>query len=226
MKKVFYLVLVMILAISMIACGNNGSAVESESRQEPAQNASDTPRTQDPVNVGEEDTDPSTSAENPNTPVQNSVENSGKPSIAGISLGDSVSKVEMILGENYENTLHEEMGHFGEAYFVREYEGISFIIGKDSQKVLEIDVTSDEYETWLGDKIGDSAGDVLAKYREKYTEPETIHSDGKLLGWFELGDGLVIIFDFDKDDQMIINTEINDDSKVELIKLADMRYMD
>jgi len=91
---------------------------------------------------------------------------------------------------------------------------------------LEIELTSTKYETWLGDRIGHAAEEVLTKYRKKYTEPETIHSDGKLEGWFDLGKGIVLIFDFNKDDNMIVNTDITPDSKVELIKLTKMQYLD
>ena len=66
----------------------------------------------------------------------------------------------------------------------------------------------------------------MSKYRKLYTEPETIHSDGKLEGWFDVGDGMVLIFDFNKDDNMIINVDISLDSKVELIKLTKMMYLD
>ena len=111
---------------------------------------------------------------------------------------------------------------------MRDYDdgGISFTIGKDSNKVLEIDLTSDKYETWLGDKIGVTADEVLTKYRKEFTEPESIHTGEKLEGWFDVGDGLLIIFDFDKDDNMIINKDITSDSKVELIRLTKMMYMD
>jgi len=230
MKRLIYLILVIMISASVIACADNRPAVENEKHQEAGQNTSDTPKTQDPDYEGKDDTDPNSSAHNeaedPNTPVQHSVESSEKPSIVGISLGDPVYKVEMILGKNYVETLCEEMGHFNEPYYLREYEGISFIIGKDTQEVLEIEVTSDKYETWLGDKVGDKADVVLSQYRQRFTEPESIHGGGKLEGWFELGDGLVLIFDFDKDDGMIINPEITEDSKVEVIKLTDMKYMD
>ena len=229
MKKIVYLVFVMMITVSMLACDNNSHAVENERHQENVQ-AFDTPGMENPDYEGKYDKDPGTAAHNEaedsNTLIQNRTEDSSKPSIAGISLGDPVSKVEMILGKDYEEALHEEMGHFDELYYLRKYEGISLIIGKDSQKVLEIDVTSDKYETWLGDKVGYTAGVIFPKYREKYTEPESIHTGSKLEGWFELGDGLVLIFDFDKDDGMIVNSDITEDSKVELIKLANMRYID
>ena len=56
----------------------------------------------------------------------------------------------------------------------------------------------------------------MTKYRKEFTEPESIHTGEKLEGWFDVGDGLLIIFDFDKDDNMIINKDITSDSKVDL----------
>jgi len=153
--------------------------------------------------------------------------NENLPSIAGVCLDDAAEIVDMILGDDYEQTFSEIEGHFGEPYYIRNYnDGLSILIGQNSGKVLEIELTSTNYETWQGDKIGDTADKVLSKYREKYTEPETIHSDGKLEGWFDIGNGIILIFDFDKDDNMIVNKDITPDSKVELIKLTKMQYLD
>jgi len=158
---------------------------------------------------------------------ENNAANENLPSIAGICLDDAAEIVDMVLGEDYEETFSEIEGHFGESYYMRDYkDGLSLIIGKDTGKVLEIELTSTKYKTWLGDQIGDTADKVLSKYREKYAEPETIHSDGKLEGWFDVGDGIILIFDFNKDDNMIINKNISPDSKVELIKLTKMQYLD
>lgn len=153
--------------------------------------------------------------------------NENLPSIAGVCLDDAAEIVDMILGDDYEQTFSEIEGHFGEPYYIRNYnDGLSILIGQNSGKVLEIELTSTNYETWQGDKIGDTADKVLSKYREKYTEPETIHSDGKLEGWFDIGNGIILIFDFNKDDNMIVNKDIAPDSKVELIKLTKMQYLD
>jgi hypothetical protein len=236
MKKTISIILAITLVVFLVtACGQRDAAVEREGDLKPSENAAEAPvhnKAEDPQTPVEDDEieDPNSpvqsEAEDPDMPVQSSPGIPEVPSIAGISLGDSIKKVEMIFGENYKDTLYEEFGHFGEPYYVREYDGISLIIGKDSEKVLEIDVLSDKYETWLGDKIGDAADVVLPKYREKFTEPVSIHDGSTLEGWFELGDGLLLIFDFDKDDEMIINPEITSDSKVEVIKLTHMAYMD
>jgi len=161
------------------------------------------------------------------SPEQNNLGNESLPSIAGICLDDAAEIVEMILGNEYEESFSDIEGHFGEPYYIRTYnDGLSIIIGQNSGKVLEIELTSTEYETWLGDRIGDTAEEVLSKYRKKYTEPETIHSDGKLEGWFNVGNGIILIFDFNKEDNMIVNTDISPVSKVELIKLTKMQYLD
>lgn len=148
--------------------------------------------------------------------------------IAGISLGDSRDKVREILGDEYEETFQEEGGYFGESYYTWDYnkKGISFIIGKDSEKVLEIELTGGELSTNMGDNVGDTAKKVLEKYRAKFKEPISIHTDEKLAGWFDLGDTLLLIFDFDKDDGTPVNNNIQPDSKVEMIKLTSSMFMD
>jgi hypothetical protein len=151
-----------------------------------------------------------------------------KIGIAGISLGDSKDKVKEYLGDDYKEIYQEEGGYFGEAYYVWDYsnKGITFIIGKDSGKVLEIELTGGELSTNMGDKVGDTAKDILEKYRAKYKEPTSIHTNEKLEGWFDLGDTLLIIFDFDKDDGSLVNGKIQPDSKVEMIKLTSSMFLD
>ena len=203
LRNIIFVILVTLLALSLLACGNdNKGAIDSSHSNEPSQ-----------------------------TIVETSNENNDNtedvPSIAGICLDDTKEKIDKVLGKDYKETFSEVEGHFGEPYYLREYiDGISLIIGKNSRKVLEIELVSGNYQTWLGDNIGDTAGDVLSKYREKYAEPKSIHSDEKLEGWFDVGDGILIIFDFNKDDDTITNVDISPDSKVELIKLTKMQYMD
>lgn len=161
------------------------------------------------------------------SPEQEGTINEDLPSLAGICLDDAAEIVDMILGDEYEESISEIEGHFGEPYYIRDYkDGLSIIIGQNSGKVLEIELSSTKYETWLGDKIGDTAEKVLSKYREKFTEPESIHTGGKLEGWFNVGSGIILIFDFNKEDNMIVNTDIKPDSQVELIKLTKMQYLD
>lgn len=151
------------------------------------------------------------------------------PSIGGIHLGDSATQVTEVLGDDYEETFHEEGGHFGESYYLWDYkEGIELIIGKESGKVMQIDVTTSGMETDMGVKVGDQVTTAIGKYQEKYTEPESIHSGEKLEGWFEVGEGekALVIFDVDKDNDTIVNSEITSDMKVEMIRLVYSKYID
>lgn len=85
---------------------------------------------------------------------ENNAANENLPSIAGICLDDAAEIVDMILGEDYEETFSEIEGHFGESYYMRDYkDGLSLIIGKDTGKVLEIELTSTKYKTWLGTRL-------------------------------------------------------------------------
>ncbi|MGI6514459.1 MAG: hypothetical protein ACOX3D_08955 [Syntrophomonadales bacterium] len=149
------------------------------------------------------------------------------PNIGGIHLGDTRTQVTDILGSDYEEIFEEEGGHFGEPYYILDYrEGIKLIIGQDSGKVMQIDVTTPGMATDMGVNVGDQAADAIAKYREKYSEPESIHSGEKLVGWFEVGEGALVILDVDRNDDTIVNPEITPDMEVEMIRLVYSRYID
>lgn len=155
--------------------------------------------------------------ENEDQPQQNN----GKPSIAGISLGDSKETVQNKLGEEYKVTYYDEAGHYPELFYVWEYEyGITVYIGKVSEKVLEIRSTAIGTETNLGIKVGDNAELVLDTYREKYTEPESIHGVGKLIGIFKVEEGTAMIFDFNIEDGIANPGEINSNDILEQIILT------
>lgn len=51
------------------------------------------------------------------------------------------------LGDDYKETYQEEGGYFGESYYIWDYssKGITFIIGKDSGMVLEIELTGKDH---------------------------------------------------------------------------------
>ena len=218
MKKVLIAVLVVLLSITLISCGHNESPqTDSNGLEEPGNGLETTESDgKDIEDVEDEE-------------IENEILLSKEPSIAGICLGDSFEKVVDILGTDYEEVYYnEDTYYYGEPTYLREYGNgeISLVVGDESEAVLEIDVTSDKYETWLGDKVGITADEVLPKYRKHFTEPKSIHTDEKLEGWFDVNDGTLIIFDFDKDDGMIINVDITPDSKVELIKLTNMMYID
>ncbi|NLI92916.1 MAG: hypothetical protein GX434_12185 [Peptococcaceae bacterium] len=149
------------------------------------------------------------------------------PGIGGISLGDSTAKVTNILGSEYQEKYIDEDGYFGEPYYERTYSvGIQFILGKNTAKVLQITSTAENMATDMGIKIGDPAANVLQKYREKYKEPVSQHGAGTLEGWFEVEDGQLMIFDFNANDETMVNQKISKDAKVERIILAYSKFMD
>ncbi len=149
------------------------------------------------------------------------------PNIGGLHLGDTKSQVTQVLGSEYDETFVEEGGHFGESYYVWDYQkGVELIIGKESGKVLQIDVTTPEMKTDMGVKVGDKMAIAIETYQEKYSEPESIHTGEKVAGWFEVGEEALVIFDADRDDDTIVNPEITPDSEVEMIRLVYAKYID
>jgi len=154
-------------------------------------------------------------------------EREGSASLGSIHLGDSFGEVEKALGKGYKETLHDEPGHFPEAWYSREYDkGIKFIVGKDSGKVLEIDAVTAEFATNLGVKVGDTAERIKDVYADKYKPFESRHGDGPLEGFYLLEDGQVMIFDYNREDNQLVNTNVKPDSKVEMIRLTQSQYLD
>jgi|GEM_PF-782907 len=150
-----------------------------------------------------------------------------RPSIGGIHLDDSQSRVDDILGSVFKEEFFAEPGHFPESWTKRTYDtGISVIIGKDSGQVLELDTTSTKFSTNRGSKTGDMAQDVFDIYGSDYEQFESRQGDGKLIGFYELEDGQIIIFDLDKDDNSLLNQDVTIDSKVELIRLTKANFLD
>lgn len=149
------------------------------------------------------------------------------PSIGGISLGDSAQRVTTELGSEFQVLTIEEEGYYGEPYEERSYKnGLTLVIGRNSQRVLQISSTAVNAPTELDVRIGDPANSVLTKYRAQYQEPVSPHGAGKLEGWFEVGDGQLMIFDFKADDDTLVNQTITAGSKVEQIVLAYAQFMD
>jgi len=149
------------------------------------------------------------------------------PGLGGIHLGDDFTKAEELLGKDYKETLNEEQGHFSEAYYLREYsKGITLIVGKDSNKILEISVYSPDYPTNLGVKVGHTAEKVSQVYSAKYKLMESRHGYGLLEGFYLVEDGMVMIFDYNKGDNQIVNSEVKPDSQVEMIRLTRAEYLD
>lgn len=156
-----------------------------------------------------------------NTPNNKQDQQSGRSTLGGIHLGDAFTQVEQILGKDYQETFHEEPGHFPEAWYSREYaKGITVIVGKDSNKILEIDATAPDFPTNMGAKVGDNADSVFKQYGEKYKEYQGNQGDSPLPGFYALEEEMLIIFDLNKSDGMLFNPAVKPDSKVERIRLT------
>lgn len=155
------------------------------------------------------------------------VETDQRASLGKIHLGDPFSQVEQHLGKDYKETLHDEPGHFTEPWYSREYnKGIKVVVGKNSGKVLEIDALAADFTTNLGAKVGDTAERIRDLYATKYKPFESRQGDGPLEGFYLLDEDLVIVFDYNKDDNQLFNTNVKPDSKVEMIRLTHSQYLD
>ncbi len=197
-----------VLAVALLLTGCNNSPQDQNIPNDTPGQVTDLPGNADNENQGK------------NTQESN-------PALGKIHVGDDFSKVEELLGKDYKETFHEEPGHFTEAWYHREYsQEITLRVGKDSNKVLEIDALSSDHPTNLGIKVGDTAEKVAQVYGEKYKLMESRHGDGQVEGFYMLEDGLVMIFDYDKDDDQLINTDVKPDSKVELIRLTKAEFLD
>lgn len=162
-----------------------------------------------------------------NNQTASPLEEDSTPSIGGISLGDSTGKVDKSLGLDFQLVSIEDGGYFGESYQERTYpNGIKIILGKSSGKVLQIMSTDANLTTDLGIKIGDVSEEILQTYRVKYKEPVSQHGSDKLNGWFEVGNGQLMIFDFTANDESMVNQVIKPESKVERIVLTYSHFMD
>jgi len=55
---------------------------------------------------------------------------------------------------------------------------------------------------------------------------ESRHGYGLLEGFYLVEDGMVMIFDYNKGDNQIVNSEVKPDSQVEMIRLTRAEYLD
>jgi len=196
MRKIFILLLTLVLAASISGCSTDNN------------------ETKDPSTV--EDT-----VENGTSELDEF-----EPSLGGIKRGDSKQDVINAFGTDYEETVLEDDNSLGEPFERMTYKNdITVIIGSDSNKVLEIETTSPDTSTNLGFKVGDKAEDVLTEYRSKYEEPKSRHEDRILEGWFLIKDQDLVIFNFDKSG-ILVNKTIEPDSQIERIKVSNFNYMD
>jgi hypothetical protein len=163
----------------------------------------------------------------PPAQIGNAFEEEFSPHLGGIKLGDSKDQVIEAFGTDYEEDYFDEAFALGEPFVRMLYSnGITVILGTDSNTVLEIETTSPETVTNLGYRVGDKAQEVLDEYRSKYEEPQSRHSDDTLTGWFLINDEYeLVIFKFDTDDTLI-NENVEPDDRIEGIKLTNFKYMD
>jgi hypothetical protein len=149
--------------------------------------------------------------------------------LAGIALGDPVTKVTELYGTDYEEDfLDAEDSYYGEDVANWNYQDrIYFTIGQTSQSVLRVYVTVPDYETNLEVKVGDSADTFLSVYREYYEELISFHSDDTLYGWFQVEEGGLLIFRFADENGPIESIDpIPDEAVVESITLAYLDHFD
>jgi hypothetical protein len=149
--------------------------------------------------------------------------------LAGIALGDPVTKVTEMFGNQYiEDIISAEDSYYGEDAANWNYQDrIYFTIGQTSQSVLRVYVTVSEYETNLEVKVGDSADTFLPLYRDYYEELVSFHSDDTLYGWFQVEEGGLLIFRFEDENGSIESVDpIPDDAVVENITLAYLDHFD
>lgn len=205
-KKAIFVVLTGALLITTSCSGENGREYEKESAN---------------FETSSIETEYQDKTINDETPAQDN-EISPTPTLGGISLGDSPDKVIDVLGSDYsESTEPDIAGLIGEDLIVWSYEnGVDVYIGKTSEKVVRIASTSPDLKTDLGVKVGDDSKTVLETYKPAYEEAVSRHRDEVLEGWFLKGEEAVIIFDFDKSDDSVVNTNVTSESKVEKVILA------
>lgn len=160
-------------------------------------------------------------------PITGEKQKPEKDSLGGITLDTSSDVVLEKFGAEYEEELINDGGYYAEPYYVWKYkQGITVMVGFESKKVLEIEVTSSDFQTDLGAKVGDLAQDISEIYSALYTAPESIHGGEKLEGWYNLDGDKLIIFDFDLEDQSLVNTNVQPYSQVEKIRLTCWKLFD
>jgi hypothetical protein len=149
-------------------------------------------------------------------------------SLGGVCLGDSLEKVTSVLGQAYTETLiTDEAGYIGEDMIELMFEsGITVTLGKESGEVIRVVSQSPGFETYLGIEVGDEAKTALDKYRSTYKEVVSRHSNNTLPGWFNVGQEIIVIFDFDREDETRVNDDIMPNSVVQEIVLAYWKHFD
>lgn len=173
---------------------------------------------------------PDTSKEPPNTqePSKTEPEILKGTNVGGFYLEQPASEVEKAFGkankvQSYEQSYYSEP--FDKWTYTREDGYMEFIVGKNTNKVLDFTIAVPGYKTDLGIAVGDSYKDVTEKYAS-YKNVLSNQDDSELKGWYDLNNGQIIIFDLNKEDESSLNQEIKPESKVEAIRLSRIQYFD
>jgi hypothetical protein len=143
-------------------------------------------------------------------------------SLGGIRLGDSYEKVAGILGSDHTDTGETEFaGETDEAMTVWTYEsGIAVTFSTSSGKAVRIAASASDYQTDLGIHAGSIADTVFEQYENAFITPRSRHSGKPLTGWYLTGTDEVLIFDFNKNNDIRTNFDLEPDSVVEEIVLG------
>jgi len=201
------LVLLLIMAIVVSLSGCSGSGDQNSDGTPPADGNGD-PKPQDPGPA------------EPVNPVPD------KPSLGGIYLGMNVRELDQLVKVEYSEDFEEEGGYFGQNIIYRHYSnGCDLVIDQQSGEILQIDVTSADYPTNLGVKVGDPAIQVIERYRKDYQEWVGNQSPEKLAGWFLVEPETLLIFS-SKESGERDNTNLTEDSRIFAITLGRPQYFD
>lgn len=169
---------------------------------------------------------PSGSGSQEPDPADQDISGQSLESLGGVRLGMTIGQVDSLLDEKFTQQIETEGGYFGEPIIIRQYDnGCHLVIGKNSGRVLQIDVYSPAYPTNLGVKVGDPSIEALALYREKYPEFVGYHSPDKLPGWFEVEPGTLLIFS-SMENRERSNENLTEDSKIHGITLGRAKFFD
>lgn len=111
--------------------------------------------------------------------------------------------------DRQEKTELDNAGMVGEDLLVWEYiNGLTISIGKESGKALFLSTTKRGIATDLGVQVGDKAQAAIDIYKVKYQPAINRHNNEQLVGWFWVGEEAVVILDFERDDNQLIDPDL------------------
>lgn len=145
--------------------------------------------------------------------------------VNGITLGSSRDQVIERWGAAFkEEEFQDDAGYMSEAAYQWTYgQEASVLIGKDSGRVIALQVYSSAFQTKLGIKVGDNAEKAVNLYRAQFKEAVSRHDNLPLSGIFQVGNNMTLVLDTNKNDGQLVNAPITPDAIVQAIYL---RYWD